>query len=268
MLTEIAPGVGLWQGAGGPGEPNAVVVVDDDGLTVIDALLSPVQAEPFAAACDAVGLPVRRLVATSSHVEYVGGSTRFPLAGVYGTPQISAHLDQPPNIDGYRRLFPAHAAEFDELVTRPVSHMVTEPAWISATAVAVPLAGELDQNLCVQVPDQGVVACGALASFGTTPLLFDGDPSAWIASLEVILGYGSVFVPGHGPVGDAEDIRALQAYLRACVEARGDVARLGRGPWDTWLAREYDAVNVERAAMLASGDPAPPPSMLRLLGLT
>lgn len=267
MLEVVAPGVAVWLGDGGPGSPNATVIVDDDGLTVVDALLHPTQAAPFAQACSEIGPPVRRLVATSSHIEYVGGSSLFPLAAVYGTPQISAHLDQPPNAAGCARLFPDHANAFGELTSRPVSHTVTEPAWISASAVAVPLGGELAENLAVQVPEQGVVVCGALASFGTVPLLFDGDPATLVASLDVIAGYGSIFVPGHGPVGGIAELRDLQAYLSACVEARGEVSRLGSGPWDRWQGREYDAVNVERAAMLAAGDHAPPPSMLRLLGM-
>jgi hypothetical protein len=267
VLTEIAPGVALWQGRGDPGEPNATVIVDDDGLTVVDALLSPTQAGPLAEACGTYSLPVRRLVATSSHVAFVGGSTAFPLAAVYGTPQISAHLDQPPNVEGCRHLFASHADEFADLVTRPVSHMITEAAWISSTAVAVPLGGELDQNLAIQIPEHGVVACGALAAFGTAPLLFDGDPATLIASLDVIAGYGHIFVPGHGPPGLVNEIRALQDYLHACIDAGGDVGRLGSGPWDSWSGREYDAVNIERAAMVAAGDHSPPPSMLRLLGL-
>jgi len=86
-------------------------------------------------------------------------------------------------------------------------------------------------------------------------------------SLDVILGYGSVFVPGHGPIGGEQQVRDLQTYLAACIDAGGDVARLGSGPWDTWRARHFDPINVERAALLAAGDPSPPPSMLRLLGL-
>lgn len=266
-LSEVAPGIAVWAGQGPPGEPNATVVVDDDALTLVDALLSPTQAVPFAEACNTFGPPVRRLVLTSSHVEYVGGSAQFPLAAVYGTPQISAHLDQPPNTDGYRRLYPGHADEFDDLTTRPVSHTVTEAAWISGRAVAVPVTGELDQNLVVQIPDNGVVICGAMATFGTTPLMFDGDPAAWHAALDVIVGYGSIFVPGHGPVGTADDIRTLQAYIEACIDADGDIGALGLGPWDHWHAPEFHTVNVERAAMLAAGDPSPPPSMLRLLGM-
>jgi glyoxylase-like metal-dependent hydrolase (beta-lactamase superfamily II) len=268
MLQQVAPGIGVWFGSGHHGDANATVVIDDDGLTVIDALVSPQAAAPLADACDLLGSPIRRLVLTSSHIEYVGGSSVFGLAAVYGTPQISAHLDQPPNIEGCRRLFPDHAAEFVDLTTRPVSHMVAEAAWITATAVAVPLGGELAENLAVQIPEQGVVVCGALASFGTTPLLFDGDPAQLVGSLDVIAGYGSVFVPGHGPVGSHDDLADLRAYLEACIAAAGEPSRLGSGPWDGWSDRHFDAVNVERAAMLAAGDPSPPPSMLRLLGMS
>ena len=38
------------------------------------------------------------------------------------------------------------------------------------------------------------------------------------------------------------------------------------GPWDTWLERERDAINVERAAMLARGDDEIPQSMLQAMG--
>ncbi|HEX6417042.1 MAG TPA: hypothetical protein VFZ77_01050, partial [Acidimicrobiales bacterium] len=69
------------------------------------------------------------------------------------------------------------------------------------------------------------------------------------------------------PIGGEEEVRDLQAYLRACVAAAGDPGRLAAGSWDTWTDREHDAVNVERAAMLAAGDDGVPPSMLRLAGL-
>jgi hypothetical protein len=45
------------------------------------------------------------------------------------------------------------------------------------------------------------------------------------------------------------------------------VGRLGAGPWERWACREFDTVNVERAALLATGDRGVPPSMRPLLGL-
>jgi hypothetical protein len=77
-----------------------------------------------------------------------------------------------------------------------------------------------------------------------------------------------VIVPGHGPIGGEPEVRALQAYLRACVDAQGDPRSIPAGPWDAWIAREHDAINVERAAMLARGDDDIPFSMLEAMGLT
>ncbi|MGH9011957.1 MAG: hypothetical protein ACRDYF_19230, partial [Acidimicrobiia bacterium] len=69
---------------------------------------------------------------------------------------------------------------------------------------------------------------------------------------------------GHGPIGSAADVEALNDYLAACV-----AGSIPPGPWDRWIERERDEVNIERAAMLAADEPPTsiPPTMLRLLGL-
>ena len=268
MLQSVATGVSVWLGQpAGRGVTNAGIVVEADGLTVVDTLIGGSRTEACAAAIEALGPPVRRVVLTSSHVPYVGGAARFRLAAIYGTRQISAHLDQPPNLPGYRRLYPDVAHEFDDMPTRAVSHVVTDAAWLTPVVIAVPTTGQIEQNLVVQVPGAGVVFAGAMCSFGVTPLAFDGDPAAWAEALDRVVELGAVIVPGQGPIGSAGDVELLQEYLRACVDARGDVRRLGAGPWDRWACREFDAVNIERAAMLADGDRTVPPSMRQLLGI-
>ena len=268
-LTELDDGVFAWLAEDpGPGRPNAGVVVEDDGVTVIDALMVPSQAQPFAAAVEAIGLPVRRLVLTSSHLEYAGGTTFFPRPAVYGTAQVSAHLDQPPDVDVLRRLYPDQAHELDdELRTRPVTHVVTERTKLTRDIHAVLVRGDLDENLVLAVPRCGVVFGGATCSFGVTPLAFQADPTAWADSLADIAALGPRLVPGHGPIGDGDDLLAQSAYLYACVDAAGDSTAIPPGPWDQWSARENDEVNVERAALLAAGETRIPPSMLRRAGL-
>jgi hypothetical protein len=268
VLENVAPGVLVWVGEPfGRGVTNAGIVVEADGITMIDTLIGGARTEACAGAVEALGPPVRRVVLTSSHVPFVGGTGRFRLAAVYGTRQISAHLDQPPNIEGYRRLYPDVAHEFDTMHSRSVSHLVTDAAWLTPAVIAVPLRGQIEQNLVVQVPGAGVVFAGALCSFGVTPLAFDGDPAAWADALDRVIALGDIIVPGQGPIGDATDVATLQDYLRACVDARGDVRRLATGPWDRWECRDFDIVNVERAAMLAAGDHDVPPSMRGLLGV-
>lgn len=249
------------------GRPNAGVVVDADGVTLVDTLMTPDQYEPFAGAVEELGLPIRRIVLTGSGVEQAGGTGRFKLAAVYGSRQASVHLDQPPNVDSWRALFPDVADAFDEVVTRPVSHVVASDVQLTDAIAVLTTGGQMAENVVAVVPGAQILFAGAMCSFGATPLCWQGDPTRWADELDRLLDLAPVVVPGHGPIGGEEEVRDLQAYLRACVAARGDLSRLASGPWDDWADREHDAVNVERASMLASGDDGVPPSMLRLAGL-
>src|SRR3979409_1745716 len=93
-LHELGDGVFAWiQPGGESGVSNAGAVVDDDGITVIDSLMVRSQWEPFAAAVETLGRPVRRLVLTHAHIDHVGGTRAFPNAMVLGSPQTSELLD-------------------------------------------------------------------------------------------------------------------------------------------------------------------------------
>ena len=63
-----------------------------------------------------------------------------------------------------------------------------------------------------------------------------------------------------------DDVRDLQAYLRACVDAHGDAGAIPNGPWDGWVDRDRDRINVERAALLAQGRDEMPTTMLQAIG--
>jgi cyclase len=269
VLEQLAPGVFAWlQADPGPGRPNAGAVVDEDGITLVDSLAVPSQWMDFAAGLSALGRPVRRVVLTSSHVEYAGGTTGFRLAAVFGRPQTSAHLDQPANPVVLRRLLPELAPEFDDaFATRPVSHVVDAPVQLTSAVAVYPTTGEQAENLVAVVAGAGIVFAGAMCSFGVTPQAYQGDPAAWADALDELADLGDRIVPGHGPLGGAAEVKDLQAYLRACVAADGERSRLGRGPWDEWTGREHDEPNVERAAMLARGDDDIPPSLLARLGI-
>lgn len=273
-LESLADGVYTWlQPGGGTGVSNAGAVVDDDGITVVDTLMVRSQWEPFAAAVGALRLPVRRLVLTHAHVDHVGGSRAFPFAAVYGSEATSALLDQPMMTDAYKALMPGFADELDELAelgTRKVTHEVQSPARLTERIEAIPANGHTAGDLMVLVEDADVLFAGDLCFFGVTPLAFQGDPATWADVLEAIADLASVVVPGHGPLGGAAEVADLQAYLRACVRtAASGGTGMPPGPWDAWSERQRDPVNLERAAMLASGAgwAEIPPSMLRALGL-
>ncbi len=272
-LVELGQGVFAWcHPSPRFGDSNVGLVIDADGLTVIDTTATPERGAAVRIAIEGLtadlALPIKRVVLSSSRVAFSGGGGAFWQAGFYGTEATSEALDVPANPEALRRLLPHLEAAYDaEFTTRPITHTVGEPAQLTGAATGLPLAGESPANLVVQVEGAKVAFAGALASFGVTPLAFDGDPSAWIESLLVLQETSDTIVPGHGLPGGAADVTDLIGYLTACVTARGDVNRIGPGPWDGWTDRRFDKVNVERAHRLTHGDTEVPAAMYELLGL-
>ena len=65
----------------------------------------------------------------------------------------------------------------------------------------------------VVVPDARVVFTGDLLFAQTTPLIWQGPVTAWLAALEAIMALeADVFVPGHGPVSSRTELRGLHDY--------------------------------------------------------
>jgi cyclase len=265
-LHELGDGVFVWLQPGGEsGVSNAGVVVDEDGITVIDTLMVRSQWEPFVEGVQRLGRPIRRLVLTHAHIDHVGGTRGFPNAAVYGSPQTSQLLDGEMPVGAYKAFMPAFDAEFDQLAelgTRPVTHLVTDGAFLTPRIEVMPASGHTSGDLLALVAGADVLFAGDLCFFGVTPLAFQGDPAVWAEMLGSLPALASTIVPGHGPIGGADEVYELQAYLRHCVDGA-----IPPGPWDTWLERDpRDAINIERAQLLAAGRDEMPPAMLHALG--
>ena len=197
---------------------------------LIDTLATPDQYEPFAAEAEALGLPIRRAGADQQRRSSTpGGTGRFKLAAVYGSPQASVHLDQEPNAS-WGALYPRRRRRVRRRGDPAGEPHRGAPTCSSPRRVTVlTTGGQMAENLVVAVTAAEVLFAGAMCSFGTTPLCWQGDPARWADELDRLVTLAPIVVPGHGPIGGEEEVRDLQAYLRACVAADGDPGRIGAG---------------------------------------
>ena len=250
---------------------NAGVVVDADGITVIDTLMVPSQWEPFAEAVESLGPadPARR---AELQPDPLRGRLRPlpPGRGLRHEPDL-----RPAGPARQRGGLPAAPPRLRGRARRRARHPTGHPhrrrgrGPHPGRCSCCPLDGPSPGNLVAAAPGAGVCFAGALCSFGATPLGFEADFEAWSAALDAVAEIGAArSCPASGPVGGRGGASASSsrtcapAWPRAATSSGWHPVR-GTGG----RSRRSTRVNVERAALAAAGDDRVPEAMLRLIGL-
>jgi 2-keto-4-pentenoate hydratase/2-oxohepta-3-ene-1,7-dioic acid hydratase in catechol pathway/glyoxylase-like metal-dependent hydrolase (beta-lactamase superfamily II) len=108
----------------------------------------------------------------------------------------------------------------------------------------------------VHVPDAGVLFAGDLLFIGCTPIVWAGPIANWVAACDAMIALEApTVVPGHGPITDADGIRAVRGYLVHVAEQAERAYRKGLsfaeaadtidlGEYASWLDAERVVVNV------------------------
>ena len=250
---------------------NSAVVLDDDGLTVIDSDGLARHHRAFASAVAGLGYPVRRLVLTHSHLDHVAGVEAIGAERNLATEKTIAALDGPAQTGPMQALQPDIADEIAELTNPEGLEQLTALDSITPRLKAIECHGHSTSDLVLHVPDAGIVIAADMCFFGTVPVGFQGDLDAWADSLTRVRELGTTVVPGHGPVGDVGDVDAVAAYLDAVREA-DDADSMPPGPWDDWrdpfatkIPRAMTQINIERHGMNVRGEQGFPPTAMKLV---
>jgi cyclase len=91
-----------------------------------------------------------------------------------------------------------------------------------------PGPGHTDGDMMLHVVDDKVLLAGDLLTVRTLPNLANGYTSAWIERLHEIEKMNIEFIiPGHGPLGTKEDVRALREYLESLRTLVGPIVANG-----------------------------------------
>jgi len=274
---ELAPGVFAYvQATGGFCIANAGLIAGRDGVTVIDALFTPMMTRSLLAEAARVSpQPVTRLIDTHHHVDHTLGNALFPREA-----QIVAHARAKAEMErvglGVLDVITRMAPHFADLLEGAAERLpdVTfdgEALELRVDERRVRLlhfgTGHTRGDVLVHLPDDGILFAGDVAFFYVTPMAFEGHVGNWIRVCERVLGEvdAATIVPGHGPAGTKDDLGRILGYLhlvhgaaRTAYDAGASAEEAARaidlGEYGEWGEPERLPLNVRRCYQEFAGE--------------
>ena len=225
-------GPNIWAAiddAKGDAGANAGFVVGDDGVAVIDTFENEAAAKALLAQIHSLThLPIKFVVNTHYHLDHVAGNRVFAQHGavIVGHHSVRAWIHTE-NLKFFgEKIKPDEKAMVENLLAPEVTYNMGVTLFLGSRRIEVTyMRGHTGGDSVVSIPDAGVVFCGDLFWRHTLPNLIDATTSTWISTLSEFteeksdtlpnsaLPRAVIFVPGHGDVGNAEDVAEFQGYL-------------------------------------------------------
>jgi len=236
---------------GGLATGNAGFVIGDDGVLIFDTFSTPTALEELIGEIQRLTkLPIKYAVNSHYHLDHTGGNQVLAARGIpiyahenlmqWQTAKNKRFLPEAAVLEKRRADAAKQLAETPEdqkdkrvqlerqirrldammmiKLTNPTKTFKSGTIELKLGKRKVILAtflGHTGGDVVAYVPDANVVFTGDLGWAKTLPNLVDATVNDWIPTLDAILKqHGSAkFVPGHGNVAEAADIKDFRDYL-------------------------------------------------------
>lgn len=211
--TELAPGIHALIGGGG----NSLVVEDGGETLVVDTKFPPGSESLRRWISRHVQSPVKIVVNTHYHYDHTEGNSLYPDADKIAfreTPALMTKFD-----DDW---WSGHAGG---VPTDLVDDMRTIQVGATEVQLAHPAAAHTLGDLWVYLPQQNVIATGDLVFNGYYPFMDQPEGGTSIPGMiEIVRALArdhpnARFLPGHGPMATANDLRRYADFLEALNNA-------------------------------------------------
>jgi len=232
--------------ANGDAGANAGFVVGDDGVVVIDSFENEAAAKVLLEQIHAVThLPIKFVVNTHYHLDHVAGNRVFAQKGaaIVGHHSVRAWIHTE-NLKFFGdKITPEQKALVENLLAPEVTYDTGVTLFLGSRRINVTyMLGHTGGDSVVSIPDSGIVFCGDLFWRKTLPNLIDATTFDWIATLAQFTEQPKdfmtnsaqpravIFVPGHGDVGNLDDMQEFLGYLvwlRGAVQKALDAGKQG-----------------------------------------
>lgn len=201
---------------------NAGIVVDRDGIVVIDTLVSAKEAKRFIKDIHAISdKPIKLVINTHYHLDHTFGNAEFARLGALIIAQSADTIHMRTRGEYVLKNAGNFGLTKDDLQGTEIAYpalVFHEKMEISLGSKKVDLLfpgpSHSDGSILVHLPDSKVLFTGDILFADRHPYMADGDVEGWIKVLDFIMGMDIVtIIPGHGPISGKKDIADLKNYL-------------------------------------------------------
>jgi glyoxylase-like metal-dependent hydrolase (beta-lactamase superfamily II) len=217
-------GNGIYAAVSGRAGGNTGFIIGDDGVLVVDTFISQPPARDLLAEIRKVtALPIKYVVNTHYHLDHVAGNAIFTAAGATVIAQRNERAwVRTENLKFYQQNgatpTPEQRATVGALVEPQITYDNRMGVNLGSREVHIAyFPGHTGGDSVVFVPDANIVFTGDLAWNHRIPNLIDATTSAWVETLDKIIGAhaNATFLPGHGDIATANDLKEFRDYLVA-----------------------------------------------------
>jgi cyclase len=213
-VTKVAGSVYMLEGTGG----NIGISVGEDGIVVVDDQFAPLAPKIQAALKSITNKPVRFILNTHYHFDHTGGNVEFGKLGtIVAQENVRKRLAEGSEIKRFGKQAPApkEALPIITFSERATIHLNGE----DIRAIHFP-HGHTDGDSVIFFPQANVVHMGddfVTYGFPFVDIENGGSVSGMVAGVEKVLSMtkpDTKFLPGHGPLSTADDVRKFVAMIQ------------------------------------------------------
>ena len=226
-LTKIADNVYAYVGVKNASPlnsfgANAGIVVGNDGVLVVDTLISAKEAQRFLADIRKItDKPIKYVVNTHYHLDHAFGNSEFAKLGAM---IISTDADRR-NLVQYGEETLKGAGNFGLGAQDMEGTSIVLPDITFTDRMTIHLGGETVEFIYVvpshttgsvltYIPRHKILFSGDVLFTDFHPFMADGNVNGWIENLDFIAEMEvAAIIPGHGPLSTKKDVKEIRDYL-------------------------------------------------------
>lgn len=226
-LTKIAENIYAYVDVknGGPANSfaaNAGIIVGEEGIVVVDTLISAKEARRFLKDIRKIsGKPIRYVIDTHSHLDHTFGNSEFAKLGAVIVAQTNCRENMLKNSEETLK----NSREYGLSPEQIAGTKISVPSLTFSDRMSIDLGdvtvelihiapSHTTGSIMVSIPQRKVLFAGDILFTDFHPYVAEGDISGWARNLDYIAELDvEQIIPGHGPISGKKDIVEMKGYL-------------------------------------------------------